>query len=92
MAFLGEGERPRDALEPVRQTHIAPAEPHGVAKEPHGRNPFAELLVGETPPYSPEVFDKVHLKLVDMVDDFPWQDWYGSRLHREDKDDVLMVA
>jgi hypothetical protein len=70
MAFLGEGERPRGKLEPVRQTPLTPAEPHGVAKEPHDRNPFAELLAGETPPYSPEVFDKVHRKLVDMVDDY----------------------
>jgi len=93
MAFLGEGERPRDELEPVRQTHLTPAEQHDVAGEPQGRNPFVELLVGETPPYSPEVFDKVDLKLVDMRDDFPSQNWYGwSGLRREDRDDVIMVA
>jgi hypothetical protein len=34
----------------------------------------------------------VHLKLVDMRDDFPGEDWYGSRLRRGDKDDVVMVA
>ena len=34
----------------------------------------------------------MHLKLVDMRDDFPREDWYGSQLSREDKDDVVMVA
>ena len=92
MANLGEGERPRDELEPYRTAQQAHAQERSVAKEPQGRNPFAELLAGETPPYSPEVFDRVHLKLVDMIDDYPSQDWYGSQLHREDKDDVVMVA
>jgi hypothetical protein len=92
MAFLGEGERPRGALEPVRQTHLTHAEEHGITRQPEDRNPFAELLAGKQPPYAPEVFDQVHLKLVDMLDDYPWQDWYGSRLRREDKDDVFMVA
>jgi hypothetical protein len=92
MGFLGEGERPRGALEPVRQRPLTLEEERSVTKQPEGRNPFAELLAGETPPYSPEVFDRVHLKLVDMIDDYPSQDWYGSELSGEDKDDVLMVA
>jgi hypothetical protein len=93
MAFVeGGGERPRDELEPVRKIPLNHAEEHGVTREEEGRNPFAELLAGETPPYSPEVFDKVHLKLVDMVDDYPGQNWYGSQLSRENKDNVVMVA
>jgi hypothetical protein len=92
MAFLGEGERPRGALEPGRQTSLTHAEERGLARQPEGRNPFAELLAGKQPPYSPEVFDKVHLKVVDMLDDYPSRNWFGSQLRPEDKDDVFMVA
>jgi hypothetical protein len=83
---MPESERPK------RPGGTLTTEQQGLARERERPNPFAKLLAGETPPYAPEVFDQVHLKLVDMRDDFPWEEWYGSRLRREDKDDVVMVA
>jgi hypothetical protein len=52
---------------------------------------LADCLAGEKPPYSHAVFARVYDKLNAMMDDSPGQDWYWTRLGREDKDDMQMV-
>jgi hypothetical protein len=66
------------------------------ALERRRRNPFADCLAGETPPYIPEIFDRVYDKLARMFDDYPkdddpTHDWHWRQLGREDKDDMQMV-
>jgi hypothetical protein len=61
------------------------------ALEQRRRNPFADCLAGEKPPYSYKVFTRVYDKLNALMGDYPQQDWYWTRLDREDKDDMNMV-
>jgi hypothetical protein len=83
---MAEGELPE------RPGGSLTTEQHGLRKEGERPNPFAKFLVGETPPYSRNVYDKVHMKLLNMMDDYPSEEWYWTQLGREDKDDMKMMV
>ena len=93
MAEVEKGGSPHGALEPVRNTHLEHPQAHSEDYELDRRqgNPFSDCIAGEKPPYTHQVFDRVNEKLIQMMGDYPTQNWYWTRLDPEDRKDMLMV-